>query len=205
MTFEDFQIQFHDYPFFEGENLSKLENEKEKSAPRFRVEEEGSAITIFQEIGESIEEKTISIYGDNLIDLKIEQRYSTNLSINDEGPHCDLKDWKTYSSEWKPIKELVNESIHISFLFNNPKKLKTQKYNEEERKKFHSVSIKELKREVYYECGYDWLIRIKDLESINDYRCSIGISGYFLRITAKRKSDGKEIVHLININSPLGC
>ncbi|ENA1795703.1 hypothetical protein ABF176_002550, partial [Flavobacterium psychrophilum] len=58
-------------------------------------------VNIFVELGETIENQKIKVYSQQITDLIIEQRYETSVTISNEGPHCDLNDWKHFYSEWK--------------------------------------------------------------------------------------------------------
>lgn len=51
-------------------------------------------VFLFPELGESIEGQILKVDNLTLDELKIEQRYETSISIQNEGPHCDLTNWK---------------------------------------------------------------------------------------------------------------
>ncbi|MBE9584684.1 hypothetical protein IM792_09525 [Mucilaginibacter sp. JRF] len=144
-------------------------------------------------LGETIEGQLISVNSDNLLNLKLEQRYETSVTIQDEGPHCDLTEWKHYDSEWKPLPK--NKNGQFTCL----------SYTEDEWQKFPDVSIAELKKAVEKHCGERWSNHIKNVKSPTDYPSAVSVSRYFLRITGQQKSSKKEIEKLIVIEILMGC
>lgn len=145
------------------------------------------------DIEESIEGQKILLESSTLENLKAEMSYQTSVSIQNEGPHCDLTNWKHYSS---PLKELVKISQN-EFL--------TNKIEEKDRLKFVNISIAELKSEVKKECGEDWYNLVQKVKTPNDYPSSVTISRYILRLSGTEKKNGKTIVKIIIIESPMGC
>ncbi len=145
------------------------------------------------DLGEILEGQIISVHSDNLIDLKLEERYETSVTIQNEGPHCDLTEWKHYDSEWKPLPK--NKNGQFTCL----------SYTEDERQKFLNVSIEELKQAVAKHCGVAWSNRIENVNSPTDYPSAVGVSHYFLRLTGKQKSSKKDIEKLIVIEILMGC
>lgn len=147
------------------------------------------SVTIWGALAESIEGQTIRFDGfEQLEDLKIEQCYETSVTIMDEGPHCDLLDWKHFTSPWKTLRQTE------AGLF------RCLGYTLKEHEKFPEVSTAELKEAVKEHCGEEWSEAVKHpLE----YPAGVGISTYFLRISGKK--DGASFVKIIAIYSPMGC
>ena len=149
-------------------------------------------VIILADLGESIEKQNIKIETSQLENVKIEQSYETSITIMDEGPHCDLTDWKHYTSEWKLLGQINNQYICLS-------------YSEKETEKFPQTTLEELKAEVKSKYGEKWAKHIENVTSLTEYPCGIGISRYFLRITGQFKTNGKKISKLIVIENPMGC
>ena len=76
-------------------------------------ETQKDTVYLYSELGETIEGQTISISTEQLINLTIEQRYETSVTIMGEGPHCDLIDWKHYDSEWKTLKLIKLDNLFV--------------------------------------------------------------------------------------------
>lgn len=147
------------------------------------------SVFIWGTLAESIEGQTIKFNGyEKLEDLKVEQCYETSVTIMDEGPHCDLLDWKHYTSPWKTLRQTE------AGLF------RCLSYTLKEHEKFPEVSTAELKEAVKEHCGEEWSEVVKHpLE----YPAGVGISTYFLRISGEK--DGASFVKIIAIYSPMGC
>ena len=149
-------------------------------------------VIILADLGETIEKQNIKIETSLLENVKVEQRYETSITIMDEGPHCDLTEWKHFTSEWKPLERIKSQYICLS-------------YSEKETEKFPQTTIEELKAEVKSKYGEKWAKYIENVTSLTEYPCGIGISRYFLRITGQFKTNGKKISKLIVIENPMGC
>ncbi len=150
-------------------------------------------VYLFPELGESIEGKNISISTELLINLKIEQRFETSMTIMGDGPFCDLDEWKHYYSEWKILKA------------NNKGQFVCDSYALEDRNKFPKIQISELKEIVKKKCGSEYFKQISKIKSPTEYPSTVGISRYFLKLSGKRKDNGLIISKIIIILEPIGC
>lgn len=161
--------------------------------PEKMDQQQRDTIEIDAEVGESIEGSYISILNDQISDLKVEQRYETSVTIMNEGPHCDLTDWKHFNSDWKSLKQ------NRSGLFFS------EEYTDQDYRSFPSVSMDELRQKVKEHCGEEWFKLLAKVKSPTEYPSSVSISRYFLRITCRRKDNGKEVTKFIIIKTPMGC
>lgn len=164
----------------------------------FNEKEEGivfdkDTVTIWSELGTTTQDSWIGISTDILTDITIEECYETSITIQNEGPHCDLIDWKHYTSKWKPLTK------------NNHRKYVTLNFTEEETQKFPTVKIDDLKKAVKKHCDKHWHDQVKDIKSATDYPSAVGISRQFIRISAKNKETGGAIIKIIEILTPMGC
>jgi hypothetical protein len=154
---------------------------------------QNDTVNIYAELGETIESQKIKVLSNQIKDFTIEQRYETSITITNEGPHCDLTEWKHYYSDWKTLK--TNESG----------KFICDKYSEKEYTKFPEVKIEELKEKVKTECGDEMYKLISKNKKIIENNSEVGISRYFLKIRGKHKDNGKIITKIIIIETPMGC
>jgi hypothetical protein len=154
----------------------------------------GDSVQLWIEVGEGIEGKQIAVSGPAslLKDVKVEQRYETSVTASAEGPHCDLIDWKHYTSEWK-----VLETSGLN-------KFTADVYTPEMTQQFPEVSIDEVKTETERACE-GWGEVVHEATSITDYPFSVGISRIWLRITAERSDTGEKIEKIIEFGVPMGC
>jgi hypothetical protein len=150
-------------------------------------------VEIYAELGETIEGQQISISSEQLTSLTVEQRYETSVTIMNEGPHCDLTDWKHFYSDWKRLK--VNSSGQ--FICN--------KSTEKEHEKFPEIFIDDLKQKVKDQCGCEWFKLVENVKSPTEYPSGVRISRYYLRVTGKHKDNGQTVTKLIIIETPMGC
>jgi hypothetical protein len=149
-------------------------------------------LVIGVDLGHSLENKTITIEDNKYKSVKIIQRYENSITINNEGPHCDLIDWKHYYSDWKPVKKI------------NSLKFKTLSYSDVDYTKFIPVNIDELKQVVAEQCGEHWAKHIEKITDVNQYPSSVTTSRVFLKFILTDFEDNvteKTITFII----PMGC
>lgn len=156
-------------------------------------ETQKDTVYLYSELGETIEGQTVSISTEQLTNLTIEQRYETSVTIMNEGPHCDLIDWKHYDSEWKMLKS------------NKVGQFICESYSEKDWEKFPKIQISELKAKVKEQCGKEWYNLISKVKSPTEYPSGVGVSRYFLRLTGQRKYNGQTLTKIIIFEVAMGC
>jgi hypothetical protein len=181
IKFDEFQVTFNRLVLYE----SDVQNEV------FHTDTD--TLTIYPDYGEMIEGQLIYFEKNLLENIQLEQRYETSLTINNEGPHCDLVNWEHHTSEWKVLKP--NKSGVFKFL----------KYSDAESRKFPEVSISELKNAVKNECGAEWVELINEIKTIKDSPCFISINRYYLKISGIHKRSKKKISKVLVFEIPMGC
>lgn len=150
-------------------------------------------VYLYADLGESIEGQKISIVSNQLTNITIEQRYETSVTIMDEGPHCDLTEWKHYDSVWEKLKT------------NDEGQFICDTYLEKDLEKFPVVEISELKEYVKKHCEETYLKLISTIKYPTEYPSAVTVSRYFLRINGKRKNSEKAVTKLIIIEVAMGC
>ncbi len=146
------------------------------------------------DLNESIENQIISLtpYVGDKREFKIEQQFETSMAIGDEGPHWDFTDWKHFTSQWKPIEKLSENS----FL--------TPKLKEPDYSRFPNVTAREIRLFISKE-GNKRLDKLAfTCKTANDGPCYVTVSRISFRISAKEQGKWKEI-HRINFSIPMGC
>lgn len=145
------------------------------------------------ELGETIEGQQINIVSEQLTNIKVAQRYENSVTIMNEEPHCDLPDWTHYYSDWKQLAiSGTNQFI-------------CDVYNEKDYEKFPDVLMNDLKQEVKRVCGKEWYKLVENTKSVREYPYGVGLSRYYLKITAQRKDNNQTVTKLIILNAPMGC
>lgn len=150
-------------------------------------------VEIYAELGETIEGQLISVSSDQLSNLTVEQRYETSVTIMNEGPHCDLTDWKHFYSDWKQLQT------------NNTGQFICDKYSENDYTKFPKISIHDLRQKVQEQCGDNWFKLVEKVKTPTEYPSGVGISRYYLKVNGQRKDNGQTVTKLIVIETPMGC
>lgn len=151
-------------------------------------------INVAIELGETVQDKTIRIkHHVDYKSIKVFQKHENSITIMDEGPHCDLIDWKHYYSSWMPLE---------SVLKNN--QFKTVSYADKDWNKFIKTDINELKAAVKSHCGERWSDLIKNIKSVNEYPSGVSINSIYIKVILTTLDDVK-IEKIITFNIPMGC
>lgn len=153
----------------------------------------GDSMNVFMEMSTNLEGQAIAVLTSELTDIQLFQSYETSVTIMNEGPHCDLLDWKHYRSDWKELtRNCFGDFIAAS-------------YDEAERRKFVEVSIEELKEAIAYYCDDDWAKHAASVKGPNDYPAGVSINKYFLKLTGKNEKTGKSVTKIISFTTAMGC
>ncbi|KAB1155946.1 SH3 domain-containing protein [Tenacibaculum aiptasiae] len=125
--------------------------------------------------------------------VEVFQRHENTITIMDEGPHCDLTEWKHFYSEWK---KLPYDKIKNSF--------KTFEYSSKDWEKFIPVKISELKNAVDKFCGQRWANLVKNIKKTNEYPSGVSMSRIFLKVILTDKNN-QITEKIIEFEIPMGC
>jgi len=149
-------------------------------------------IIVYLDLSSSIEGKKIRIK--QLLDggIRVFQSYETSITIMNEGPHCDMIEWKHYNSDWTEI-EILNDTIE------------TNSYSEEERNQFIDVDMSELIKAVEIHCGERWADHVKEVKSPNEYPLGIGMNRVYFKIEYLNDTTGTVSSKIIVFEIPMGC
>lgn len=148
---------------------------------------------IFADLGETFEGTLIKISSGKLGKIELEQRLETSVTIMDEGAHCDLTEWRHYSTGWKKLIGDTNSTF------------KTFSYINGETSKFPKVDMRELSEEAKKECGQMWADLAMKAKSPREYPCTITVSRFFIKIKGIKTLTGEKFEKVITIIMPMGC
>ena len=152
------------------------------------------AIDAIIELGETVENKTLHIkHHSKYKKIEVFQRHENSISIMDEGPHCDLTEWKHYYSAWEPLKTNGKSSIFTTITY-TPKAWS----------KFIKVDINEFKNAVKEHCGDAWYKLVKDTNKVNKGASNVSISKIYFKVIFTTMQDEK-IEKIIAFDIPMGC
>ncbi|WP_282135016.1 SH3 domain-containing protein [Seonamhaeicola maritimus] len=146
------------------------------------------------EMGETLENKTIRIrHHSKYKKIEVFQRHENSISISNEGPHCDLTDWKHYYSAWEPLK-VTNSSNMFTTITYSPRAWS----------KFIKVDMAEFKEAVKEHCGDEWHALVKDSKNINKGASTVSISKIYFKVIFTTMHD-ETIEKVIAFDVPMGC
>ncbi len=83
LDFFDFQIEFP--------HLSTFDNDK------IQIKD---TTELFLDLESSVDSAILIIKGENIASISLTEQFQTAISIQDEGPHIELYDWKNHQSDW---------------------------------------------------------------------------------------------------------
>ncbi len=144
------------------------------------------------DLGASPERKEIVLVDSDYKHVSIFQRYENSISFMSADAQCDAKDWKSFDSEWKPLKQITSNTFE------------TLAYTENDWKKFITTSVEELKTEVIEQCGEDWLNYFKTIENLKDHPVGVSTNRVFLKIILTDFEDNIT-EKIIEFDMPSGC
>lgn len=179
------QLRFNEFELV-IDNLEIWDEEAELKAVQ-----KDSAI-VYLELGATIEGRKIKIEQLEKGTIKIYQRFENSVTVMNEGPHCDLTEWKHYYSEWKQLQIQDDQFL-------------TDSYSERDREKFIEVDMDELREAVRKQCGDRWAEHIKNVKSPHEYPCGIGTSRIVLKIEYTKQEKDSPIEKTVAFKIPMGC
>lgn len=177
------QINFPDFTF----EMDYTETMEET----FKIQNDTAYVTL--DLSGTLEGKFLKIFHKKYQKVEVFQCYENSVTIMDEGPHCDLTEWKHYYSEWKELP-----------YFSDKNSFKTFKHSEQDSERFISIKIEELKKAVANFCGERWSNLINNIKHANEYPSGITTSRILLKIILTDKNN-HITKKLIVFELPMGC
>ncbi|AMM52959.1 hypothetical protein TH61_14240 [Rufibacter sp. DG15C] len=193
LSFEDTTMTLKFEEFSVTINRFMVSDDYVDQSEKFRNVLDNDTIDVFTDFTETLEGQTVIIASNTLENIIIEQAFETSATIMDEGPHCDLLNWKHHKSPWDTLKA-NKQGYYIA-----------NKYTEADWERFPEVNLDELKAAVSKECGEEWVKHIKNVKSVKDYPSGVSLSHYLLRISGTHKTTGKSVSKLVRFEVPMGC
>jgi ribosomal protein S8 len=176
IRFEEFSIEIDSVEVWDEEG--KLKEQQKDTAK------------IYLELGETIEGQILKVHKIKKGEIRIYQRFENSVTVMNEGPHCDLTEWKHYNSDWKELKIENGQFL-------------TDSYSEEDWERFIEVDMTELREAVREQCGDGWAEHVKNVKSPNEYPCGVSTSRIFFKITFSEQD--KVIERIVSFEIPMGC
>ena len=152
-------------------------------------------IHVTLDVGETLETQMVRLHPSrtNANDtFRVDLQYETSLSVEDEGPHIDLLEWKHFLSEPIPMQRHSSQQFKVPLL------------TVAQRQRFPAVTRHEIVDEVHRLHGKYWADRVRKVKGPNDYPCSVNVSRYW--ITVSVRTDGQwRTITVIEFKNMMGC
>jgi hypothetical protein len=178
IKFKEFSIEIDSVEVWDEEGKLK---EQQKDTAR-----------IYLELGETIIEQVLKVHEIKKGEIRIYQRFENSVTVMNEGPHCDLTEWRHYNTDWKELKIENGQFL-------------TDSYSEEDSEKFIEVDMNELREVVRAQCGDGWAEYVKDVKSLTEYPYGISTSRIFFKIIFSEQGTVEEIERIVSFEIPMGC
>lgn len=179
IKFEKFSIQF--------DHIALLDSEKTLS----NIQKD--TVKLNCDVAGSLENKKIKILSTSFKKIEIYQRFQNSITVMNEGPHCDLVNWKHYDSHWEKIPFIKNNNV-----------FKTVEYSTIDKNQFIPIDIEELKNAVEEHCGAYWSKLITNLKNATEYPFGVSTNKMFIKIVITDKKDSVS-EKIIEFTIPMGC
>lgn len=151
-------------------------------------------------LGESVSKRIVLVpKPGTTAEFMIEQQHQTSLTVMNEGPHMDLRDWRHHTSEWKPI-EMSGPLVFVS------RDTTSDEFpNVTTRQIVTAVEAQSRKwaAEGYFDVDR-WVGLAKQCTSATSYPCGVSVSEVRLRIRV-RDGGGWSTFQTIELAVPMGC
>lgn len=149
-------------------------------------------VKIDMELGETPENKIFRIQH-QYKNIEVFQRIENSVTVTNEGPHCDLINWKHYRSEWYkvPSEDKIYQTLGLI---------------EKEGQHFIPIDLDKLKIEIKRVCGDRWYNLIKDKKYIDEHDFHMGTStSKILLLFILTDKNGVKTNKVIEFLVPMGC
>ncbi|MFZ9027363.1 MAG: hypothetical protein ACO2Z9_00020 [Crocinitomicaceae bacterium] len=151
---------------------------------------------IYLELGSSLADLYFGVKSMfDSVSTTVMYQFETSLTISNEGPHCDLIEWKHFTSVPDTLLAVDSKGV---YQFKNG-------YEDSLSSAFPEVSMKDVRKAILNSCGEHWLEHTKESNSIHEYPFSVSISREIIRILITNNEG--EIIRekFIIFEIPMGC
>ncbi len=163
-----------------------------------KLEQDGT-IGIYLGLGESTGRELILYPKDPDNKFRVEQQFTTSLTIMNEGPHIDLVDWKHHVSDWFDIETKENYTF-ITKEFSSSKFPDVTPGQIVEAVRMQLASWKKSG----YNGGEHWIKLASQCITPTTYPCGVAINRLRFRISINENGNWK-IIQYIDVEIPMGC
>jgi hypothetical protein len=151
--------------------------------------------TYFSELeaGENLSQATVMLHGKDRESYRVALQLETSLSVNAEGPHLDLTEWKHCTTKWHRLKIADNHKVLLP------------NFDEVNVDCFPEVTHDEINAAVFAKGGEEW-VRILNGEGWPEGYSPVEVSLSTARIKIEKLINTQwQVVTVINIAIAMGC
>ena len=145
------------------------------------------------EAGDTLSKASVMLEGKDNQSYRVAFQLETSLSVNAEGPHLDLTEWKHCTTEWHQLNIADGNGVTLP------------DFDEVNVDCFPEVTHDEIKAAVFAQGGEEW-VRILEGEAWPEGYSPVDISLSTVRIKVEKFIATQwRVVTVINIAIPMGC
>lgn len=133
-------------------------------------------------------------------EYRVRVQFETSLSIDDEGPHLDLVDWKHCVSEWRPAD---SAGLH-AFTLPAPSGWEASCFPSVRVGEIRAATQAALVRSGMEDAAPRWLDLLAPVKKVGDQPTYVGISKVRVRVEALRNGQWREVT-TVEFLVPMGC
>ncbi|SHJ48323.1 hypothetical protein [Cycloclasticus pugetii] len=151
--------------------------------------------TYFSELeaGENLSQAKVMLHGKDRENYRVALQLETSLSVNAEGPHLDLTEWKHCTTKWHRLKIAYNHKVLLP------------NFDEVNVDCFPEVTHDEINAAVLAKGGEEW-VRILNGEGWPESYSPVDVSLSTARIKIEKLINTQwQVVTVINIAIAMGC
>ncbi|WP_200842627.1 hypothetical protein [Zhongshania aliphaticivorans] len=145
------------------------------------------------EVGDSLSKATLELLEEDNVPFRVQIQLETSMSIQNEGPHLDLIDWRHCTTEWALIESTDDNTFQLP------------DFNDVNVDCFPAVTDEEIASEVMRVGGQEWVDIANGKGWPAGYRpISIELSRVRLKIEKFIEGEWSRVT-VMNIAIPMGC
>lgn len=147
----------------------------------------------YVDLGNSPESKFVRIKpNQHYKKIEVYQAVETSITVSDEGPHCDLVNWKHHKSAWIPMEQMSKTGFQ------------SRKADTSDMTSFPLVTSEEVMSAIETHCGERWTKVATDGQKNGGTGYSVGVSTIYFKVVLT-DIDNNRIERILAIEMPMGC
>ncbi|WP_088342357.1 hypothetical protein [Robiginitalea sediminis] len=147
---------------------------------------------VYLGLGETLEHTRMRFTFKEKGTLQVRQRFENSLTVMDEGPHCDLTEWKHYRGDWERLPYRGGAFV-------------LKGYSPEDGMHFPEVTRQEVVAAVREHCGEQWAALAAGAPEALEYPVGVGMNRIYLWVEFFPVSGAGRQEFFVVLELPMGC